>query len=163
MDGTDAIEQRGYHRVGRRPRNGHCVDICTIQHGLDAEGIAHTGNIRSDGAVAERNQSPGMRPHFLDLHQIVFVRDRALDQRDIHLFGKVFAIDQRAVNQIDLPGQFKKPIVDIEERHVATRAAIQPDRRECLFVTHSIHLASESGKAGTNDAWTFQRPSGLSR
>jgi hypothetical protein len=47
--------------------------------------------------------------------QVVAVADRALDQAQVDVLGILLHIDDRAVHQVHLAGEFDEELVEIEE------------------------------------------------
>ena len=47
---------------------------------------------------------------------------------DIHVLGELLGVHQRALDHVDVFRQLDQALVDVEERHVAAGAAVQPDR-----------------------------------
>jgi hypothetical protein len=59
--------------------------------------------------------------------QIVLVADRAFDQAQIHIFRIFLHVHDGAVNEVHGVGEINQKLIEVEERHVATGAAAQPN------------------------------------
>ena len=59
--------------------------------------------------------------------QVFVVGDRAFDQDEVHAFGILLDVGQRAEDDVDHGGEVDQPFVQVEERHVATGTAAEPD------------------------------------
>ena len=57
-------------------------------------------------------------------------RDGALDQAEVDRVRVLLHVDERAVDDVGALGDLEQALVHVEERHVAARAAVEPDRGE---------------------------------
>ena len=88
-------------------------------------------DVAGDRAIAQRDQNLGA-PGPSGSSQVVFVGDRAFDQRDVHLSGKSLSRSAGETSST-LAGELEQPFVHIEKRHVAAGAAVQPHRCQTWF------------------------------
>jgi hypothetical protein len=145
--GRACSSSTGITRLGKRAGYGHVLDVGPIEDRLHAERIAHAGHIRGDRAVAERDQNPRVRADFPDFHQVVLAGNGAFDERDVDLFRKILAVDERAVNQVGLRREIQQPLVDIEETTCGSRSS-RPARRWrawglLIFASHERQVRKE--------------------
>jgi len=77
-------------------------NVNAMQQLVHRKDIAHRRHIAGHGAVTERDQQLGARPDLVQALNVFLRADRALDQRDVDIFGKFLCIHQRPVNNVDL-------------------------------------------------------------
>jgi hypothetical protein len=99
--------------------------------------------LRMEGTLPATAQSPMATSSlvwariFLIFFSSSTAADGAFDQRDVHVVGILLGVHDGAVDDVEL-GQFKQPLVHIEERHVAAGASVEPHRCQFQFA----HCAS---------------------
>src|SRR5208337_1858149 len=54
-------------------------------------------------------------------------------------FREVFIVGQRRGAKFNASGEFDQPLIEVEKRHMAARAAAQPHGREPRFLSYPIH------------------------
>jgi len=69
-----------------------------------------------------------VRANFLDLRLVIDRSDRTFNQSEVDFIGIILAVDDGAVNDVDLFCELEEPLIHIKEGHMASRAAIQPNR-----------------------------------
>ncbi len=84
-----------------------------------------------------------------DLVRIFISAHRAFHQATSTPSGK-FCVHQRTIDEIKLLAQFHQPLVHIQNRHMASRAAIQPNRSQsypahCLGLPHLVQVRKKIG------------------
>ena len=62
--------------------------------------------------------------------EIVLRRDRPFDETDVDVGRVLLRVDERAVDDVRALGDLEQALIHVEERHVAARAAVKPDRGE---------------------------------
>src|ERR1039457_5071541 len=130
MDGLALREQRRQpHRRDLLVERG-VLQVGTIQDRLGPVRIAHPGDIGGDSAVTQRNQNPAVAPHLNDPAQVVLGTHRSLDQRDVDVRGELLDVHQRPEDDVSPRGDLEQPFVHVQQRHMAARAAVQPDGRQ---------------------------------
>ena len=99
--------------------------------------MAFTGSgLRIAGTLPVTAQSPsairmrGVQPHLAQLLEIILAADGALDDGDVDIGGDFLGVDERPVHDVRLLGDRDDRLVDVEQRHVAARAAVEPHRRQ---------------------------------
>ena len=80
------------------------VDVCPCENRFGIDRIAQGGHIARDGAVAERNDDPGIPPDRVRQLEVLVVGDGALDERDVHIFREVLHVGNRGIDQLHLVG-----------------------------------------------------------
>ena len=115
MDRARRGKQRRHNLVWNARIERHVLAIRPVIDGLHAKRISHSRHIGRDRAVAQRDQNLRALAHDLDLVQILFTADRAFDQRNVDVLGKLLGIDQRAVDQIGSGGDVEQALVHVEE------------------------------------------------
>ena len=99
---------------------------------------------------------------------MLLVGDGALDQDDVDAFGVCLDVDERRVDDVGLLREVDEEFVEVEERHVAARAAAEPDGRElqtfhCFFsraVTRKREHAAVALRFGDGRALAKMAPVG---
>jgi hypothetical protein len=101
------------------------VEVNGLQAFPQANGVSHRRDATIDGAGAYRNQDSAMLPEFPKFLDIVLVRAPSFDEADIdRSVERLLVIKWRDV-EIDEVDQFKDPLVNVEQRHVAAKATCQ--------------------------------------
>jgi len=109
------------------------LHVNPLQKFCDRYRVAQSSHIAGDRAITQRNQGLGALPNLLDVVCICLRTDSSLQQRHVNIFWKLLRVYQRAVNDLDLAQDGNNGSVQIEYRHVAARAAIQPDGSQPEF------------------------------
>ena len=130
MHRPDGGQQRGDDLARDLGIESGVLEIAAVQHRIDAELVAHGGDVAGDGAIAERDEDAGAGADDSDAVQVLFARDGAFHQGDVHVFGKLFAIHQRAPDDLGALGEGDEPLIGIEQGHMAAGAAVEPDGGE---------------------------------
>ena len=73
-------------RSGMPDTTAAVFTVGAVEHVLQPKKIAQRGHVAGDRAIAERDQNPGALADHADLAQMIFVRHRAFDQRDVDVF-----------------------------------------------------------------------------
>ena len=101
------------------------------------------------GTLPVTAQSPseiedlGARADAADHVQVLFAGDRAFDEGDVHVLGELLGVDERAADDVDALGEVDQALVEVEERHVAAGAAVEPDGGELQTVPLCLPPAHE--------------------
>ena len=109
------------------------MEIHFLQALPKSDGVSHRRNAAGDRACADRHQDPAMLPEFPELLDIIFVRAAPLDETDIDGPVEGLLVIERRDVEINEVDQLENPLVDVEQRHVASETSRQGACREPRF------------------------------
>ena len=150
-----------------------CRSVCS-RYDRRSTGSAVPSGLRRAVTFPVTAQSPNeirtrvCAPDPVDHLQVLLVGDRSLDQDDVHALGVGLDVDDRGVDEVGPVGQLDEELVEVEERHVAARAAAEPDGRElqtfhCFFsraVTRNASTPRSCLDSATVEPWAKIAPVG---
>ena len=77
------------------------LNVGALEDGVRADGVAHGGDVASDGAVAHGHEDARVSADFFDLRFVIDRGNSALDESDVDIVGIDFCVDDGAVNEVD--------------------------------------------------------------
>ena len=116
-----ALEQRRHDAVavlGQARVVLGIVDVGALEDVFviaQAELVADGGHVAGDGTIAEGDQHLGAGADFMEHFEVVLVADGAFDEADVHIVRISLEVHDRAVNELDLAGEFDEKFVEVEE------------------------------------------------
>ena len=131
------LEQRGHAVRRARPAAlGRALDVDALEQLAGGDAVAHRRHVAGHRAVAERHHDLAAGPRGLRELEVVLAADRALDHGHVDALGPLLRVDQRAEHDVGLLEHGDDPLVDVEQRHVAARAAVEPAGADLQLVHH---------------------------
>ena len=143
------FQQLRNHFVWNLLLNGHVLDVAQIQRSRSTPKV-----LRIAGTLPVTAQSPRATrslvcfTNFSDFLQVIRRADCALHQSYVDVFGKLLGIHQRRIDEICVLTDGDQSLVHVEKRHVATRAAVKPNRRQIVSLLIVVTPALASNTAG---------------
>jgi hypothetical protein len=114
--------------VGHHQVLGRVLEVGPIQQRLEADRVPHARHVGGDGAVAEGDQHLGALPDDVDPLEVVLAGHGALHEADVHVLRELLVVHQRSVDKVRALEDVKQALVEVDQRHVTARAAVEPDR-----------------------------------
>src|SRR6185369_186285 len=128
VDGSRLRQKFWDNLIRYRGIERYILAIGSVIDSFGGKRIPHTWHVGCDRAVSKRDQRLSALTYHLDLVKIFFAADGPFHQGYIHVFGENLGIDQWTIDQLRAFGERQQAFVDVEKRHVAARATIQPHR-----------------------------------
>ena len=129
---------------------GNCAVAVALLHITDCSSLLTGTVLRIAETLPVTAQSPSETStllfcYLVDLFYVFVGTHRSLNEGDIDFLGKLVGVNQRAIHQLDLASHRYERGVEVEQGHVASGTAIQPDGRDLslLMARTPLLCASE--------------------
>src|SRR5581483_6298150 len=126
VDGPDAREERGHAGPGEPRFEVHVFGEGPRQNGVHREEVSIGRHVPVDGAIAERDDDSAPLTHGPNHGEIVLCPNRSLDEGHVNAVGELLHVDERAEDEVEPLRDLDQPLVQVEEGHVASGAAVEP-------------------------------------
>ncbi len=133
----------GDHAVG----HAGIGQVHLLQAQAEVEVVALRGQAARHGAGAHRHQDLAVGAELAQHVHVLRVADAAFDDADVAR-PAVLDVGQRRAIELDALEQREQPFVDVEQRHVATKAAGERRRRDLELAPGDVsHGCAPAGAA----------------